>query len=291
MIVITGAAGIIGREICGELLRRDLNILSIVRRAEKAFPTPSISLDLSKENNISSIINGEVSCLIHLAAAVPHSLYYPDTEENANITRAIDKNIYKAAKDWGCPVIYMSTCGLYDRTTTEIKYEDDEQNIKIETPYYSAKHDGELLFSNLSRTVVMRLSAPIGHGQKSSVVISTFVELARNNQTLQLWGSGYRQQNFIDVKDVVKLLILAMSNPYFGVINVAQSKPVTMIELARTTIEAIGSGYYELSGQYDSRDMETANYSISKAFDIYEWEPGISLLDSIKNISDDKFRG
>jgi nucleoside-diphosphate-sugar epimerase len=251
--------------------------------------SPYILLDLVETPNLVDAIQEEVSGVIHLAAAVPHSAYYPDTEQTAELTRMMDENVLTAVKSWQCPVVYMSTCGLYDRTSKEIKYEDDISNIKIESPYFAAKQAGEMLYTDWPQTMVMRLAAPIGPGQKSSVVTSRFIELARQDKPLQIWGSGNRQQNFIDVRDVEKLVASAILNPVPSLINVAGPQPVTMLELANKIVDVIGKGRVEFANQADPRDTETANYSIERAHDVFGWQPKYSLVESLCNVADIEF--
>jgi nucleoside-diphosphate-sugar epimerase len=289
LIVVTGAGGLLGRAVCAELHTQGLNILPVVRKHHNGLYQDPLVMDLSQDQDLVEYCKGTVSCVIHLAAAVPHSTLYPDTEDSANLTRQIDRNVLSAVTKWDCPVVYMSTCGLYDRSSPVTKQENDIKQIKIESPYFSAKYDGEALFSIDSHAVIFRLAAPIGIGLKAGLVISRFIELARNNQALQVWGSGTREQNFIDSGDVAKIVTMAIRNPYKGVINVAGKRPTTMRDLAQKIIEVVGSGRVEFPGIQDPRDGETARYSISLAQKIYGWVPRVSLEDSFRSIVNVEF--
>jgi len=289
LIVITGAGGLVGRAVCAELYAQKFNVLPVVRRHSDELVQDHLVSDLSENRDLVECIKGTVSGVIHLAAAVPHSERYPDTEESASITRQIDKNVLSAVKEWGCPVVYMSTCGLYDRSSPAVKYENDLEQIKIESPYFSAKYDGEAEFSSDSEAVILRLAAPIGIGLKAGLVVSRFIELARKDQVLEVWGSGIREQNFIDVGDVAKIVIKAIQYPHEDVFNVASAQPTTMRDLAQKIVEVVGSGSLEIRGIKDSMDGDTARYSIALAQIIYGWVPQVSLKDSLRSIIDVEF--
>lgn len=289
MIVITGADGLVGRAVCEYLREANQKIIPVVHRRKDITSVDAIVIDLSKKNSLCGLINKGVKGVVHLAAAVPHSSSCLDTEESAKLTRAIDNNILSFCKSTKSPVVYMSTCGLYDRSSPTQKVEDDSSVIKIESPYFAAKHDGENLFSNEALAVIMRLAAPIGHGQRASVVLSRFIMAARSNMPIQIWGSGMREQDFIDVRDVAKLIRDAIFHPKACLINVASSQPATMVELAETVIKTVGMGEVIFSNTADPREKETARYSIKMAYEIYKWGPSFNLQDSIKWIVNESF--
>ena len=289
MIVITGADGLVGRAVCEYLRGANQKIIPIVHRKKDITSTDAIVADLSKANSFRYLKNIEITGLIHLAAAVPLSSYYPDTGESAELTRAIDNNVLSFCKTTKIPVIYMSTCGLYDRSSSIVKFENDPSVIKIESPYLSAKYEGEVLFSNEVLAVIIRLASPIGIGQKASVVLSRFIMAARANMPLQIWGSGMREQNFIDVRDVAKLICDAIFHPKACLINVVNCQATTMVELAKNVIKTVGMGEVIFTNTVDPKEGETARYSIENAYKLYKWTPCYTLQDSIKWIVNEKF--
>lgn len=283
-IVITGAGGLVGRAVCEESYAQEVNVLPVVRKRSNFLRQNQLVLDLSKGEDLVRHIKGTVSGVIHLAAEVPHSEAYADTEGSASVTRQIDDNVLSAVKKWGCPVVYMSSCGLYDRSSFATKYEKNLGQVRVEGSYFSAKYDGEAKFSADSEAVILRLAAPIGKGLKAGLVVSHFIELARTNQVLKVWGSGMREQDFIDVGDVAKIVIGAIQNPHENIYNVASGEPTTMRDLAQKIVEVVGSGSVKIGGDKDPRDGDTARYSIALAQDIYGWVPQVSLEKSLRSI-------
>jgi len=289
MIVVTGSDGIVGRALCLALRLEAIPFLPITHRRKPHTDPDALVLDLTE--NILSLEKycDDITAIVHLAAAVPHSTDYPDNETSAGKTRCMDINILSLQKHTNAQLIYMSTCGLYDRTLAAVKHEDDASVIRIESPYFSAKLEGENLLAGGRRTTILRLSAPVGHGLKPSVVLSRFITMARSGAPIQIWGNGCREQNFIDVRDVADLIIKVLAKPQPCTINVAAIVPTTMVELAKTVVKVVGKGSFEYSDQVDPRDGETARYSIAKARELYGWSPKYDLESLCRLLLKEKF--
>lgn len=289
MIVVTGADGIVGRSVCNALTKLRKSVLPVVRQKRSFTAANAYIADLSLEGAFDALKDHHFESIVHLAAAVPHSINYPDTQRSADVTRRMDRNVKAFAEFSDIPVVYMSTCGLYDRSSKEVKYEDNVSQIRVEGPYFSAKLDGERLFETSRKATIIRLAAPIGPGLKTGIVLSRFIMAARGNMPIQIWGSGMREQNFVDVRDVAKLICDAIFHPKACLINVANSQATTMVDLAETVITTIGMGEVQFTNMVDPKERETARYSIEKAYKLYKWTPQYSLQDSIKRIADEKF--
>ena len=217
MILVTGSDGIVGRALCMALEDSNIAFLPLSHKRKPQTLPGAIYADLTQNISPLTPFLHRLSGIVHLAAAVPHSVEYPDNESSAELTRMIDRNIYAIRKDIGVPLIYMSTCGLYNRQGLDYKTEKDEHQFKIISPYFSAKLDGESLFLAEKNTTVLRLSAPIGPGLKENLVLSKFVASAAADEIIEVWGSGMREQDFIDTSDVAELIISAINQQKKGV--------------------------------------------------------------------------
>lgn len=281
MILVTGADGIVGRGVCESLLNSGVSIVATTHQVKAHTLPGSVNVDLTGDLRELEPFVDRLSAIVHLAAAVPHSTQYPDNEASADRTRCIDRNILSIQQVIGIPVIYASTCGLYDRLSPEYKSEDDETKLKVTSPYFSAKATGEALFMAESSSTVLRLAAPIGPGLKPQLVVRRFLAAACAGEPITIWGSGCREQDFIDTRDIAELIIKILEKPKNIIMNVASGRPTTMVQLAEKVISAVGSGVIERAKYEDPRDRETARYSISRAIDHYGWAPLCSLEKSL----------
>lgn len=284
MILVTGSDGIVGRGLCKKLQELAVPFLPVTHRRKPYTLPDALFVDLASDRHALKAYIDKISAIVHLAAAVPHSASYPDNNTSANWTRCMDRNVQDIQRLAGVPAIYMSTCGLYDRTSTKIKYEDDSSQINIISPYFSAKSDGEALFLSEGVSTVLRLAAPVGAGVKPQLVLSRFIATARENAKINIWGNGSREQDFISTADVAELIVRILEKPKKIVLNVASGVPVTMAELAETVVTLLGAGSIEQTAQPDPCDGETARYSICRAKYHYSWVPKRTLADSITDL-------
>jgi len=289
MILVTGSDGIVGRELCKKLQESAIPFLPATHRRKPHTLSQALPVDLASDLGPLAGYLPKISAIVHLAAAVPHSVSYPDNDASADCTRRMDRNIRDLQGQAGVPVIYMSTCGLYDRSAADIKHEDDQSQVIITSPYFAAKADGEKMFLSEGVSTVLRLAAPIGAGLKPQLVLSRFIATARESGTIRIWGDGTREQDFIDTADVADLIVRILDQPRTMVLNVASGVPTTMSKLAEAVVSAIGAGSIEKAIQSDPRDGETARYSIKRAKEYYKWSPAITLAHSIANMALEDF--
>ena len=285
MIVVTGAGGVVGRAVVSLLEALGESFVAVVRRPTYPVGGKELTCDLARSSALKEIVEPTPSGIVHLAAAVPHSPHYADTEESAALTRSMDEHVFVAAESWGCPVVYASTCGLYDRRSRAMKTEDDELPSVPASPYFAAKLAGERLFSRLSRCSVLRIAAPIGPGVPAGLVATRFISSALAGNTLNIWGTGSREQNYVASDDIATAMVRAVQLVPGGIINIAASEPTTMLELARTVVAVLGKGQIELTGEPDPREGETARYMIARAKRFLDWEPTTDIEQSIRRVA------
>lgn len=277
MILVTGAKGVIGRAVVAQLATTRIRYKAISRD----------KFDLAAGNDLASYIGTRPEVIIHLAAAVPHSAHYPDTEASAELTRRIDRCVYDAACVWNCRVVYVSTCSLYNKLTEVTKSEDSVVHVRDDSPYMRVKKEGEAKFTSLTSYAIMRVSAPIGPGLPATVVAKRFFDLASENKPIRLWGSGQREQNYVDVRDIANAMIKAALFKEKGVFNIVADKPTTMHELAVIIVKAVGRGRVEFADILDPLEEERTRYSNQRAKNVLCWTPSISLENSICSMQEE----
>lgn len=132
----------------------------------------------------------------------------------------------------------------------------------------------------------MRVPAPIGPGLPPSVVARRFFDLATAGQSIRLWGSGKREQNYVDVREIADVMIKAAFSEANGVFNIAADVPTTMLKLATIVLMVVGRGSVEFAGVNDPLEDEHTRYSNKRARDLLRWRPEIPLEDSIKSMQE-----
>ncbi|MEH6611518.1 MAG: NAD(P)-dependent oxidoreductase [Halioglobus sp.] len=285
--MVTGANGLVGKAVCDAFFRLGVSYLPLVRSRSQG-DSNQIAVDLSSDIDLLEIVKQPVSCVVHTAAAVPLATHYPDTEDLAYRTRRIDDTVMRALESWRCPIVYMSSCGLYDKSQSVVKRE--VAPISVSSPYFFAKFEGEKVFEQFKDATILRLSAPIGLGQRQGSIVSRFITSVRDGKDIELWGTGRREQNFIDVDDIATLVCLIVSKPVKAILNVASPNPVTMEFLANLIVDVVGRGRVVYSGIDDPHDGETARYDVNRVKSLYRWAGKTSLEETVRKLVAEDFR-
>jgi len=278
MVVVTGSKGVIGRVVVKQLLESGIAVEEVSRDI----------FDLSSGKDLTQFVDETPEAIIHLAAAVPYTGRYLDTEETAKLTNAIDHCVLDAARAWKARVVYSSGCSLYVRSSRSVLTEQSPIENNFTSPYLKAKKYGENLFINNSSCAILRVSAPIGPGLSEMAVAMKFYNLAISSQPINIWGSGTREQNYVDVRDIANAMVLAAKSNKIGVYNISSDAPVTMYELASNIIKVVGQGSIEMSGDQDVSENIYARYSNKLAGDVLGWRPTYALNDSIETMGREK---
>jgi nucleoside-diphosphate-sugar epimerase len=274
VIVVTGASGVIGRVLMARLRSEGGEVVGVRRE----------TFDLASGASLAKFIGRRPEVIVHLAAAVPHSAHYPDTETSAAKTRAADRTVRDAALQWGCRVVYASTCSLYDKHVATVKFEDMPVVVRSDSPYMQAKHEGEQMFAALPSHGILRVPAPIGPGLPDTVVAKRFFNQAMAGETIRVWGTGKREQNYVDVRDIADIFLRAAHSTSLGVFNISADAPTTMLELAAAMAEVIPRASFELAAVPDPLEQEYTRYSNARAREVLGWTPKSSLSDSIRSM-------
>lgn len=282
-VLVTGAGGLIGTAVCRVLCQRGWNVLAVSRRPTSFGASAGVALDLT-EVNLVARLPSRPDVVVHLAAMVPDGSRVLDDESAAACTRSIDARVFEAAAAWGAHLVYASGCSLYDNRNVDSKTEDAE--LTAESYYLRAKLEGDLSARQLPRSCIMRISAPVGSGLKPSTVLARFVQRARENGVLHVWGSGRREQDFVAVSDVAEFVDAAIRLEATGIFNVAAGRPTTMRELAGIVCKTLGSGSISVNQAPDPLEGRTARFSIAAARKVLDWAPKVSLPWMIASLSE-----
>jgi GDP-L-fucose synthase len=262
-IWVTGANGSLGSEVLKEI--------------QSNFQTSAIFHQTSKELDLldSDVVNEYVKKIkpthvVHLAAKVfgiAGHLEHPDLSYNIN--SKIDSNLFHALEvnppEW---IFYASTVAAYGHPYTKLPLK--EEHLLTGKPHLSemgyslAKREGIKFLQQISEKHQTKftygcLTNLYGHEDrnmsgKGHVVVSLIEKsklAARNDQKLEVWGSGKASRDFLSTNDAAKI-ICELFGKDAGVLNIATGQEITIEFIAQTLSEALDlSQGYEFTG-----DME-----------------------------------
>ena len=253
-VLVTGGAGFIGSHIVEHLqgqaeIRVLDNLRSGHRRNLQGLQADFIEGSILDRPQVRQAMQG-VDYVFHLAAmiSVPESMERPCdcTEINTLGTLVV---LEEAARAGVKKLTLSSSAAIYGDNPVTPKVETMLPEPK--SPYAISKLDGEYycgLFTREGRlqTACLRYFNVFGPRQdpksQYAAAVPIFIEKARRNEPITIYGDGEQTRDFIYVKDI------AAANVYFatqstqtGVFNVAYGRKITINALAHTILKLTGS--------------------------------------------------
>lgn len=147
------------------------------------------------------------------------------------------------------------------------------------------------------QNIILRLPPVYGYGPHLSGFCEkkplksgfmTFIEKARNNEPLELWGDVDRSRDIIYVKDVVSAILLSIQNRKArGIYNISSGKKVSLKEEAEEIIKVFSSevNSSEVILRSDRpNSVEQFSYNIDKAKKDLQWTPKYTLYTMLVDI-------
>jgi UDP-glucose 4-epimerase len=284
MILVTGASGLIGYEVCRLFDEAGVGYAFTTNSNRVGLCGNHLELDLranEKLRGIAKSFNNGV--IIHCAAVIPTGFAENESlifEEN----QKIDRNIVELALETGSRIIYLSSTSVYGKLVHSPMNESMASNLTDLSPYSEGKLNSEALVNSAGRNnIILRINAPYGVRQRTRTVLKIFIENALKHADLSYHGSGQRSQDFTHCHDIANLIVNCVDSPASGVFNVSFGQPISMRELAELVKAAIPGSRSRVvsSGISDLQEEYRALFDTSKARLQLGWNPQISLAEGI----------
>jgi UDP-glucose 4-epimerase len=297
-VLITGAAGFIGKNLVRTLNELGANIILVDRKNSGNI----YGVDVSIANQVDSIFKTisttkkkSIDYVFHLADQKNASIAQENPVETLKTSFNATLNILESSRKIGTvkKVVLISSLALYgineDGSNGVLT---ESHSIHNDSIYSTTKICSETLglsyYKNFSVPVsIARLSNVYGPYQSSAAVIPYLISQMRDRQKISM-GNTQSVRDFIHVQDVVDALILIASHDSATgeVFNVSTSKGTSIQRIADLLSQNL-----EYSGKISIdeskiRDNEKAflvadNTKIKKMID---WSPKINIKVGLKNL-------
>jgi len=308
---ITGGAGFIGSHLAEKLIARGDQVVIFDNLSTGSANNLSGIKEKIKfeEGNIldRAVIDKLVSesdYVVHLAAALGVFNIVNKPLESLKTNLQGSEIVLEACDKYRKPVLVASTSEIYGKNDKVPLNEEDDRIIghplKSRWSYSEAKAVDESLayfyyLENKLPVRIVRFFNTVGPRQVGhyGMVVPRFVSAALKNEPLSVYGSGDQIRCFCHVSDAVRGLLLVMdSDKAVGeVFNIGNNQQISIMELAKKTIEITGSIStiekiaYEKAYPEGFEDMQRRVPDISKIKQVLGWSPEINLDQIIKDIA------
>jgi UDP-glucose 4-epimerase len=271
-ILITGATGFLGRHVAMMLREHDcVFLLSPGSKGNSVFE----GLCYHSVDDLIAAIT-EVDVVIHLAAFIPYGSMNEPSAKLQEVNVQLTQQLVKAYPDarW----VFASSVSVYGAANDAVI-----STRTVAAPdnlYGQSKLEAERIVEQLQNAAVIRFSSIIGKGMKPVSMIPKWIDQARNEGRIQIWGKGTRTQNYLDVRDAATLVhLLAFSN-WKGIVLGVSPTQYTNAQVA-TIITSRIPAEIEHTAHADERGAAYVDTDAQKAIGFI---PKFDLLESIIDI-------
>ncbi|CAN4121660.1 unnamed protein product [Withania somnifera] len=294
-IMVTGGAGFVGSHLVDKLIKRGDDVIVIdnffTGRKENVmhhFGNPRF--ELIRHDVVEPILL-EVDQIYHLAcpASPVHYKYNPVKTIKTNVMGTL--NMLGLAKRIGARFLLTSTSEVYGDPLEHPQketYWGHVNPIGVRSCYDEGKRTAETLTMDYHRGagVEVRIARIFNtYGPRMCLddgrVVSNFVAQAIRKQPMTVYGDGKQTRSFQYVSDLVDGLVALMEGEHIGPFNLGNPGEFTMLELAGVVKEVIDPSANIEFRANTADDPHKRKPDISKAKELLNWEPKISLREGL----------
>jgi nucleoside-diphosphate-sugar epimerase len=286
-ILVTGAAGCVGRAVT-TLLRSEG--CDVVAHARRAAPGIDWVADLSNLSRGGYALPGDVAAVMHCAAAIP-ARSNAFARDNTGATTELAALLETAASLR--QIVHFSSVAVYKRPPSgRWIISEDAKTVGVDDPgadsYASSKRGSELALESLARkrpevrVTHLRASSIYGPGAVLTTLLPTLAARARRNESLHLYGPRGYVQNFIHVQDVAELgMAILLEDKAPRVVNAFSDDTYKVAPLAKL-IKLATSSSSEIVDTTDDTIVPEAVYVNTRAKQFHPRFRGLAdhLLDA-----------
>jgi len=292
-ILVTGGAGFLGSHLCESLLGLGADVLCVDNYFTGSRDNIAHLLDHpnfeAQRHDITFPLYVEVDEIYNLAcpASPVHYQFDPVQTTKTSVLGAI--NMLGLAKRTRARILQASTSEVYGDPTVSPQHEGYRGNVNPLGPracYDEGKRCAETLFFDYRRQhgvdiKVVRIFNTYGPRMhpNDGRVVSNFIVQALKGNDITLYGDGSQTRSFCYVGDLVEgfLCMMASGPETPGPINLGNPHEISVRELALRIIEITRSGSRLVQKPLPEDDPLQRCPDISRARQILEWEPSVTL--------------
>ena len=301
IILITGGAGFLGRNLCKKLLENSDNKIicldNFITGKEsniEEFKSNS-NFKLLKFDIIKKIFLPHVDEIYHLASLASPEKYKKYPIETIMVNFMGTKNVLDLAKVHNAKVLLTSTSEVYGDPLVHPQPEEYYGNVNTigeRSCYDESKRLAETIMYEYRKqfgldTKIVRIFNTYGPymDEKDGRVITNFLDRIKEGKEVEIYGTGEQTRSFCYVDDMISGLIKMMNSEEKGPINLGNPDcEFTLNELVKILEKITGK---EIKMNYlpgTENDPKCRKPIITNAIEKLDWYPKISLEEGLRRM-------
>lgn len=244
-VVVTGAAGFIGRHVVAALRDAGHPVTGIDRRQWVPLPGEhAIVTDLLEPE--ARPLLGRAAAVVHLAGCPGVRDHRPDADrwrlrDNVVAGQAVLEAVSRTA-----PLVVASSSSVYggagDPSAPRACREDDvraprggyaHSKVAFEDLCHAARAAGR-------RVGILRPFTVAGEGQRPDMALARWIDAVREGRPVQVFGSLARRRDVTDVREVARAVVAALDADLDDVCNVGTGTTHSLGDLITAVTESVG---------------------------------------------------
>ncbi|PIN84648.1 MAG: hypothetical protein COV47_06315 [Candidatus Diapherotrites archaeon CG11_big_fil_rev_8_21_14_0_20_37_9] len=301
-VLVTGACGFIGTNLCETLLDEGHEVIGIddfsgyypketYKKNEQIFGRPNATLikgSILDEKKLSKLKGKNITHIVHLAAkaGVRDSTIYPELYFETNIIGTY-KILRLGLEEKVKSIALASTSSVYGINPTP-----SNELMPTNTPlsfYASSKVSMEAIAYSFYHLYglpvnVLRFFSVYGPRGRHDMAVYKFSKAIMENKPITIFGDGTQKRDFTYIDDTVSGIISSLSmDSGFNVFNLGCSRTVTVNHLVEVIENLLGKKSVKKFAEPNSADVFETFSDTSKAKKILGYSPKTGIEKGIEN--------
>ncbi len=297
-IVLTGAAGFLGRYLAARFLDEGFEVVGVdnlitgssdgVARLEERDGFSFLRHDVSTPLYVEGTVDG----VLHFASAASPVDYLELPIQTLKVGSLGTHNTLGLAKAKGARFLLASTSEVYGDPEVHPQRENYWGHVNPIGPrgvYDEAKRFAEALSMAYHRVHdvpvrIARIFNTFGPGMRpgDGRVVSNFIVQAIRGEPLTVYGGGNQTRSFCFVDDLIEGIFRLYGSDYAGPVNLGNPTEFSVLQLARIVLDEVGSPSEIVHRPLPTDDPKVRRPDIALAKRLLGWEPKVELEEGVR---------
>ncbi len=296
-ILVTGAAGFIGSNLCKNLIQEGHQVTGIDNFLTSS---PQNIEDLLGENftfikyDVTQFVHvpGRVDAIVHLASPASPVDYLMHPIHTLKVGSLGTFHLLGLAKEKRSRFLLASTSEIYEDPLVHPQTESYWGNVNpigVRGVYDEAKRFGEAMAMAYKRVhgldiKIVRIFNTYGPKMRlnDGRVVTNFISQALKGEDITIYGTGKQTRSFCYVSDLVNGLTKLLLSDFQGPMNIGNPNEMTVLELAEQILKLTNSRSQTILRPLPEDDPKERKPDISLAKKYLNWEPTVSLQEGLE---------
>lgn len=297
-ILITGAAGFLGSNLCDMFIAKDYHVLAMdnlitgrIENIEHLFPLENFEFynhDVSKYIHVP----GKLDYILHFASPASPIDYLKIPIQTLKVGSLGIHNCLGLAKAKGARVLIASTSEVYGDPEVHPQTEEYWGHVNPVGPrgvYDEAKRFQEAMtmayhtFHGVE-TRIVRIFNTYGPRMRlnDGRVLPAFIGQALRGEDLTVFGDGSQTRSFCYVDDLIDGIYRLLQSDYPHPVNIGNPSEISIREFCDEIIELTGTDQKVIYKDLPVNDPKQRQPDITKARTILDWEPKVDRAEGLR---------